>query len=188
MVVATGPSLTKADVEACRHLPTLVVNDAWELAPWARWLYACDLRWWDKRWEFVKDFAGEKWTRDPIASKKYRLSHIESKPYPGLSTDKGLIHEGCNSGYQAINLALHFGASRVVLLGFDAKGTTGKTHFFGRHDERGLPDRPDYGDLPKEFAKAVPDKVGLEVINCTRDTAITCFKRMELPDALALFD
>jgi hypothetical protein len=187
--VATGPSLTQRDVDACRHLPVIAINDAWELAPWARWLFACDLRWWDARWNAgVKDFAGEKWTRDPVAAKKYRLHYVDSKPLPGLSTDKALIHEGCNSGYQAINLALHRGAKRVLLLGFDAKGTTGKTHFFGRHDERGLPDRPDYGDLPEQFAKMQPEKYGLEVINCTRDTAITCFKRLGLSDALSLPD
>lgn len=186
MVVATGPSLTREDVEACRHLRMLVINDAWELAPWAQWLFASDLRWWDARWSFVKSFAGEKWTRDAIAAKKYGLRYIESKPLDGLSYDTALIHEGCNSGYMAINLARHFGARRIILLGYDAKGTTGKTHFFGRHDERGIPDRPDYGDLPAHFARMNPQ--GVKVINCTRETAITCFKRMALEDALSLPD
>lgn len=185
MVAATGPSLTQHDLELCRHLPLLVVNDAWELAPWANWLFASDLRWWDGRWNHgVKDFAGEKWTRDPVAFKKYGLKYVESKPYDGLSYERNVIHEGCNSGYMAINLALHLGASRVLLLGYDAKGSVGKTHFFGRHDSRGIPDRPDYGDLPAQFARMKPK--GLEVINCTRDTAITCFKRMSLEDALRL--
>jgi hypothetical protein len=113
------------------------------------------------------------------------LRYVESKPLDGLSYQRGLIHEGCNSGYMAINLGLvEFGFARQILLGFDAKGTVGKTHFFGRHDERGVPDRPDYGDLPAHFARMKPK--GLEIINCTRNTAITCFKRMALEDALSL--
>jgi hypothetical protein len=178
--------LTRSDLFKCEGFPALVVNDAWEWMPWARWIFASDLRWWDARWPEVKKFSGEKWTRDPVAAKKYGLRYIESKPLNGLSYDPNVIHEGCNSGYMAINLALHFGAKRAILLGYDAKGNSGKTHFFGRHDERGIPDRPDYGDLPAMFERMKPK--GIEVINCTRDTAITCFKRMDLDDALSLPD
>ncbi len=170
-------------------MPTIAVNDAWEWAPHTQWLYACDLRWWDARWHALqgKTLFTELWTRDGKAAQKYGIHYVESKPLPGLSRSRALIHEGANSGYQAIDLALSvLGFRRVILLGFDCKGSTGKTHFFGRHEDRGIPDRPDYGDLPQYFAQMRPERYGLEVINCTADTALTCFPRCSIDDALSL--
>lgn len=177
-VAATGPSLTRADLDLCPW-PILAVNDAWELAPHARWLFASDLRWWEARWRQALAFRCPKWTRDRQAAWRFDLHYIESRDAPGLSTERHLIHEGCNSGYMAINLAMHFGARRVILLGFDAKGTS---HFFGKHSERGLPDRHDYSDLGWHFGRMHPERYGLQVVNCTRDTSLTCFKTAVLED------
>jgi len=41
----------------------LAINDAYRLAPWADWLYACDDRWWRFHHEAVAaGFQGECWT------------------------------------------------------------------------------------------------------------------------------
>lgn len=46
--VASGESLTRADVNYCRgKARVLAINDNYRIAPWADWLYACDGRWWD---------------------------------------------------------------------------------------------------------------------------------------------
>jgi hypothetical protein len=93
-----------------------------------------------------------------------------------------LIHGGGNSGYQAVNLAFLFGAAKIVLLGFDMKGGS---HWHGDHPgalNRGVPTRA--------FAKAFPaladdlKSEGVEVLNATRDTALECFPKIDLEDAL----
>ncbi|HCZ48509.1 MAG TPA: hypothetical protein DCZ11_05850, partial [Gammaproteobacteria bacterium] len=51
---------------------------------------------------------------------------------PGLSASPLRIHQGGNSGYQALNLAVLLGAERVILLGYDMHGG----HWHGRHGGR----------------------------------------------------
>jgi hypothetical protein len=48
--IASGPSLTREDVDACRGAAgvVLAVNDTITYAPWADVLYACDRRWWQE--------------------------------------------------------------------------------------------------------------------------------------------
>jgi hypothetical protein len=180
VVIASGPSLTVADVEACRGQRVICINNNYLLAPWANVLYACDGCWWD--WHNgAKDFKGRKFTQDLEAAQKYGLHYIESVDEDGLSRDRGYIHKGSNSGIQAINLACHFGAATIVLLGFDMQATGGKSHWHGRHPN----EQCDYGPWHKwlrKFDRVALDAkaMGVEIINCTRETALTCFPREPL--------
>lgn len=154
------------------------------MAPWAGHLYAADRKWWDVNVGAVRaGFHGQTWTCDAHAVKRYKLTHVKALPHPFLSTTPGVIHTGRNSGYQAINLAYMLGARRVVLLGYDMQRTGGRGHFFGDHP-RGLRN-DDPGQYVGCFNAMQPERVGLEVINCTRETALRCFPRKRLEDVLA---
>ena len=155
------------------------------MALWSDVLYACDGEWWDK---YIQDvllrFKGESWTQDiPVAS-KYGLNRIEGERSEGLGKDK--IHYGANSGYQAINLAYLFGAKKIILLGFDMKrGNDNKSHWHGEHPG------PLNNSMPiktwvKNFWKLAEDlrNEKVEVINATRDTALECFNKVNLGEAL----
>lgn len=97
----------------------------------------------------------------------------------------GSIAGGSNSGYQVINLAAQFGARRIILLGYDFKRTGGKSHWHGDHP-RPLGNLGNLrmwcehmGLLARDLAAA-----GIDVVNASRETALTCFRRMPLEDAL----
>lgn len=171
----------------CRGKGTVIaVNDNYKLAPWADYLYACDPQWWDWH-EGVKDFKGVRITQvssdsDRKNVAKYGLEFVESKKLPGLSTDGVTIHQGQNSGYQAINLAYNLGAEVVILLGYDMQ-LSGKTHWFGDHPNNVRSNYNDFIDSYKTIAKQLPS-LKLEIINCTRVTALNCFKMMSLESAL----
>jgi hypothetical protein len=90
-----------------------------------------------------------------------------------------MIHFGGNSGYQAINLAFLLGARRILLLGFDmGYGKSGKRHFFGDHPGgMNVPSPfPDFINSFRSVAAQAPD-LGLEIVNCSRETALDCFPR-----------
>jgi len=103
----------------------------------------------------------------------------------GLCTDEDTIHHGHNSGYQAINLAYHFGVSRIILLGYDMQHTGGKTHWHGDHP-KSLNNAAGVANWVKNFKPLAKDlaRVGIEVINCTTETALDCFKRADVRDVL----
>lgn len=196
IVAATGPSLTEDVAEACRSaheagaFKVIAVNDAYLRLPFADVLYACDKRWWNHH-KGCPGFFGEKWSshehpgNDKLApAKDYGLSLVAGTNGEGFSLDSSLIHYGNSSGYQAINLALLFGVSRIVLVGFDMHVRDGR-HFFGNHP-KGLSNGGKFEDwvpLFKRAAKTVPD--GTEIINCTPGSALKCFPFVDLGEALA---
>jgi len=155
------------------------------VASWSDVLYACDGEWWDR---YIEDvllrFKGELWTQDFPASEKYGLNRVEGDKAEGLGRDK--VHYGANSGYQAINLAYLFGAKKIILLGLDMKrGPNKESHHHGDHPGPLNKDMPIKTWL-KNFPKLAEDlkTEGVEVVNATRDTALECFKKVKLEDAL----
>lgn len=180
--LATGPSLTQADVDlvTARVDGVIAVNDAVRLAPRADILYACDGRWW--KWhDGVPTFTGLKFALKSDARhwESHGVQVLKDGGLEGLDLRPGYIRRGHNSGFQAINVAVHAGAARILLLGYDMRGG----HFFGRHPDNSAPQfaacLPLFQTLVAPLAAA-----GVEVINCTRKTAITCFRRAPLEQAV----
>lgn len=96
------------------------------------------------------------------------------------------IHYGNNSGFQAMNLAYHWGARRMLLLGFDCKAQAGKVHWFGDHPKPLRTEPSAFKTWLASFEKLAKDLKadGVEVVNCSRETALTCFKRSTIDQAL----
>lgn len=75
------------------------------------------------------------------------------------------------------------GASRVILLGFDCQHTHGKSHWFGNHPA-GLGNAGLTHQWLDKFKQLADDFKHVEIINASRETAITCFPRARLEDLL----
>lgn len=190
VIVATGPSLTSADVDACRgRARVIAIKDAVRLAPWADVLYGAGAdaggdTWW-KRYGPSLTFAGLRYCLDPKAAAW--ASVLTPGPAQGLTSDPGRLATGGNSGYSAINLAVHLGARRIVLLGYDLQATGGQDHFFGSHQhghsKRSLP----FGLFQYHFPSILAplSDLGVSVVNASRDTALDLFPRMSITEALA---
>ena len=150
-------------------------------------LYACDATWWNQ-YAGVPRFEGLKYTQDDGALVYPTVTYIKSKSGPGLSFDRSVIHQGSNSGYQAINLAVHFGAARIILLGYDMQnGPEGQTHHHGDHPKGMNSPCPGlYADWIEKFGTMEPDlkRAGIEVVNCSLDSALDCFPKARLEEVL----
>ncbi len=168
--IASGPSLTADDCELVRQsgLPTIAVNHSWKLARFADVLYAGDPLWWDKYGAEV-DIEAERWTHFPSVAQNHGIN----------SSGRG--QSVFNSGYRAIELAISFGAARVILLGYDCSLTNG-IHWHGPHEQTTNPSARCCSKWLDQFARL--ETHGAEVINCSRHTALTCFPRMPLEQAL----
>lgn len=182
--LASGPSLTQADVDlVCGHVDGVIaVNDAVRLAPDAAILYACDGKWWGWH-DGMPRFTGLKFALKDDAKKwtSHGVQVLKQTGLEGLELKPNGLRRGHNSGYQAINVAVHTGAARIILLGYDMRGG----HFFGNHPDGTKPTfhlcLPLFATLVKPLEAA-----GVEVINCTRKTAITCFRRAPLEQVVGL--
>lgn len=204
VILGNGPSLTAADVAYCRgRAKVIAVNDTIALAPWADLLYASDARWWQRhhgmRVDHVDKHTGLQYRA--YDGPRYSLLHGVSSALQGeisatwqigliwrsgeegLDLNPGKVCTGRHSGYTAINVAVHLGAIRVVLLGFDvSRDAQERDHWFAE------PSR-----IPSQYAEwqrcwpsiVAPLKAaGVEVINCSRRTALKVFPCRPLEEAL----
>lgn len=103
----------------------------------------------------------------------------------GLCTEPHTINHGLNSGYQAINLAYHTGAKRIILLGYDMQHTGGKSHWHGDHP-KSLSNAQGIHNWRHRFIALAGDlkRMGVQVYNCSTDTALKCFERADVRDVL----
>jgi hypothetical protein len=159
------------------------VKEAHIMAPWADVVYSADFDWWD-RMRGLPDFMGERWTVSDEAAARWKLKHIPGTSSIEWGKDASLIAYGGNSGFQALNLAVVQGATKVLLLGYDyGFNPSQKKHWFDGTQHHRDSRRSDYADWIKRIdaaAKLIP----VPVINCTRTTAIRCFPRMPIDEAI----
>lgn len=180
IILATGPSLTLQQVERVhqahqqKRVRVLVVNDAFRLAPWADLLYAADAAWWHVNAQEALAFAGLKMTCDQMTPFR-QVKRIKQTGLDGYDPTPGCVRTGGNGGYQALHVTISEGAERVLLLGYDMKGT----HYFGRH---GPALRNTDPDTFKRWVARFPalSGRGAEIINCTPGSALTCFPTSQL--------
>ncbi len=183
---ASGPSLTQADLDVCRgRARVIVVNDAYRLAPWADALYAADESWWTRH-KGVPEFAGLKFTIEPQPDPWPRLTMLHNTGPTGLERTPTGLRTGFNSGFQAVNLAVHLGAVRILLLGYNMGHVKGqRSHFYGD------PPNPEtnqakYAGWIKAFATIARPlgDLGIEVLNCTPGSALRMFPMASLSSVL----
>jgi hypothetical protein len=134
-----------------------------------------DRSWWKVhgprvRWFSGLRFAGfeTEWARK-----------LPGRDAPGFSHDPRHLHYGGHSGFQAINLAILFGARRVALLGYDCGARDmNHRHYHGDHgDGLGNPTEDAFETWRETYREAAATLGGVEVINCSRDTTLDAFPR-----------
>ena len=83
-----------------------------------------------------------------------------------------------------MNLAFLFGVTTIILVGFDMR-ITDKVHFFGDHPYHQKYQGPNSNTMKRwvfNFEQLARDLAseGVVVLNATRDSALTCFPRVDL--------
>ena len=151
-------------------------------------LYACDYRWWKHHIaDVTRDYEGTCWTQNvqwEVVPEQWGIKVLQSEGKPGLSRKQGVIHQGKNSGYQALNLAYLLGAERILLLGYDMQMQGDKRHWFGAHPN-GLEVTSCYPSFIQCFQTIKPEEYGIEIWNVTRKTALEAFPVLDFDDVCA---
>lgn len=193
VIVASGPSAGEAPIaQAQGRAYVLTINNSWALAPWADALYASDLAWWQANGG-VSQFRGLKVCRHPEAPNIFpdvrfvRMARCNGRWRDEMVLDEPYtIGAGGNSGFQALNLAVRFGAKVIILVGYDMRVDRG-THWHGNH-EGGLnnPDAPLVAIWREHLDKAAPSlaNASVTVINTSPVSALTAYPKMSFSEAL----
>jgi hypothetical protein len=188
LIVASGPSAAGALLRdfkgRCR---AIAINESWRLCEWADVLYGCDGAWWRAR-DGVPGFEGAKLCYEARACREFGLGRVEIERHcDRILTDRvGCVGDGGNSGFQALNLAVQFGAKRVILIGFDMQLDHG-LHWHGRHPQ-GL-NNPSENNIARwrqsiDGAAFVLKRLGVTVLNASPISALEAYPKMSLHRAL----
>jgi len=130
-----------------------------------------DRAWWLRYMAETALFEGGRYTSCNLAK---RAPGVKRMPFE---------HFG-NSGAGAISLAAKAGASRVVLLGYDCqRGPNGEAHHHGDHP-KGLGNAGSLHKWADQFGDVARRLSGVDIVNCSRRTALKAFRRDELANVL----
>lgn len=181
VVLASGPSLIQEDIEATKGLPTIAVNSTIFTAPHSGYCYAYDDKWWVTYGDEVKKLGCEMLS----CSIKSHIFGITKVPKTSAKEFDGQSAIGTSSGQHAICCAIMMGAKKVILLGFDCQHTDGKRHHHEDHPKGfGNADRPERWIKEHQALASGAEKLGVRIINCTRQTALKCYEQKPLSEAL----
>lgn len=188
-ILASGPSVLDLDLSLLSGRRVIAVKSSWLHWPAADVLFFADGRWWREKQlrPGVDAFAGLIVTTameigDPRVKriKKISPTHLSAKP--------GEVALARTSTTGAINLAIHFGAKRIVLLGVDAKlGANGQRHSHRLNwpwPKGGQPQA--FADQMAEYRAIAPSAaaMGVEIVNANPDSAVTIWPRLRFEDCL----
>lgn len=182
-ILASGPSMSAEVARTVRSagIPTIVVNTTHRLAPWADLLYAADEAWWSHQDNAdARRFAGLRVSVGVVPG----VLRLRNGGTVGFDPDPQSLRTGGNSGYQALHIAVHAGAARVLLCGFDLRGC----HWHGPHPSPLRKTEPEvYARWRERYATLLPALAerGVDVVNTTPGSALECFRRAVLEDELA---
>lgn len=215
VLIATGPSITVEQLafieqhHAAGNCRVFTVNNAYQHVSWTDVHLSCNGTWWQwyyPRSKELRNLPCLKYTWYPKLAEKFNINYISAIVKDGLSTDPTAVHINHGSGPMCINLALHFGIKRLLLIGHDMKfapdydgkcqkiGSKSR-HFFDEYPKIlqhwpsvkvGLSKPGVLDGLIEVYEKMVPQlkTVGMEIINCTPDSALTTFPMSTLEKEL----
>jgi hypothetical protein len=182
-VLGAGPSMSQALADRSGSLTRIAVNNSYRLAPDSEVIYAGDGGWWNRTPQALL-CPGLKLTLEPFP-------RIRPAVPPGVEVLRNTGREGydprpfCirthnNGGMQAVQVAIHAGAARVLLLGFDMR----PGHWHEPHPEGETSERQ-FGiwiTRARRLAEAVCYTV--DIVNCTEGSALDCFRFQTLDSIL----
>lgn len=215
VLVATGPSVKKQVTDFTRlwslgkKFRIITVNNAFELIGnnSIDAHISCNLDWWRHYWpinEKLRDMSCPMYTWYKDVADDYKINYVKAIVKDGLSLDPKILHINHGSGPMAINLALHLGIKKLLLIGHDMKFAK---DYNGRRQQVGSQPRHYFGEYPgklqhwpsvkvgkngelngliEAYNKMPPDleKAGMEVVNCTPGSALPSFRMSTLEEEL----
>jgi len=184
-ILGGGPSLKLIDVNRLRHSRVIAINNAYELGNWIDVLFFGDQRWFAGYRDLLGGFGGLKVTRyEGHAREPGVLSVAYKSDRYGICTDPASVCWNLNSGACAINLAVHFGVKKIVLLGFDMRRVGTERNWHSKHaNERSDGTYESYLTVFPDIRHDL-DALGVECVNATPGSALTAFPIVDPDSAL----
>jgi 2-polyprenyl-3-methyl-5-hydroxy-6-metoxy-1,4-benzoquinol methylase len=194
-IICGGPSVAFEDLSLLKGRRVIVINSSFTAYPNADYLIFADIRWWKHNEKKVRsDFMGKIVSVSRMANGPgiHNLNRVKpNKENGGLSTDPAGVTIERTTTQSAINLAIHLGASRIVLIGADmGRDVDGKTHHHDPHPWRNKDGNKTWDVQLSHLRSIAPTigKLGIEVLNTSQTSRIDWWLKVPLHRAVRLPD
>jgi len=169
------------------------INVAYLIGDWMDAIFFGDIGFFLKHQRGLAAFPGLKISCHPQTDKYDWVKYTpRDKTHPkGISDNPKMVSWNNNSGSAAVSIAANAGAERIILLGFDMKMDNTQQHWhdlYGRNAPRN-PKKPRHMPFDRHlrgFSDMAKDakRRGIEIINASPDSAITCFPKYSIKELL----
>jgi hypothetical protein len=184
-IVCGGPSLMGFDFERLRGRRVIAINRSIHSVPFADLLFFGDRRFWHDNRFLIKFERSRVVTNSPTVNDPEIRQMLKQKPPPALVDDRTVLPMDYTSLMPAMQLAVHRGARRIVLLGADCRpGKNGRHH---HHEEYTYPVKPDIYDLQRNSLMHCVRplaKRGIDVINTSEKSALPWWPKVPIDQVL----
>ena len=161
------------------------VNASFLIGTWIDMVFFGDNHFLIKYEKDLKAFPNVKVSCSRRADRQIWLKYVPMNPEKklGITTKPNVISWNENSGSAAVNVAVHTGAKRIFLLGFDMKLSENKEQHWHKLYSGA---KPPFARHMLGFPEMAKDakKLGIEIFNVSPDSAITVFPKLTLQEAL----
>ena len=192
-VFGGGPSIKGNDYSGLSHYRSIAANSSFKIGKWIDVCLFGDFGWWDH-------FGGRENTRSfpglIVSCNPAKVFHIIPRvvqvnrgKHVGIDTKTNYIAWNYNTGFAAINLAYHFGARTIVLIGFDMKADGKEKNWHKDYHVDGVRPKPVKG-MWKRYMSCVPaiqkdaERLGVTILNAAPNSAILRWPKVDWRDYL----
>lgn len=169
-ILGGGHSLLEEKLELIHDKRVIGVNNSFMLGDWVDVCWFGDPRWYDWNIVDLSEFGGLKACCCGALMGKPGVKVLRRGKPMGIDLRANFISWNRSSGGSAINLAVHFGAKKIVLLGFDMKPSDdqGENNWHNLHKVKTNTSNP-YNRFLESFPHIKRDvrELGVEIINST---------------------
>jgi len=190
-IVAGGPSVMDLNYDLLVDKNVLGVNSAVYFR-FVDVLFFGDAKWYWWNRKMIQKFDGLKITvnklvegRDPSVHEEPDINVVRCPSTRGLHTEPDKVCWNKSSGGCAINVAIHLGAKRIILLGYDMKRTYDRKNWNPHQSEKTNQNPYEHqGATLPHMWNAIQNKTDVQVLNATEGSAIDCFPKVKLEDVV----
>ncbi len=184
-LIGGGPSLRGFEWNKLKGKKTIAINKAVEFYPNADVLYWTDGRVYTWLKKDIDLFKGLKYTLRP--NSKNDITTLKRGKKIGIDWSSDSLAHNNNSGGAAINLAIHLGAKRIILLGYDL-GNNGKdSHFHNGYPVNSTGENIYKNQFMPAFEAIAADikGKGIQIFNACPKSKLNTFKKITVEESLS---
>lgn len=196
-ILAGGPSVLDLDLSLLEGRRVIAINCSMATWPDADFGIFADPRFRQEYKGLISGFQGQVISFLPIDFSLIRggahiMRRVHSKPNdpkPAIVMDRDSLYIDRTTTQSAINLAVHLGVSRIVLLGVDmSRDGAGRSH---HHKPHPWPTKPDAWAIQMDqLRKTEPilASLGIDVVNCSLKSLIGWWPKRAFADVISEMD